>query len=80
MPFQKGNRANPGGRNSAKADQLKRTLLPLLPECAKAMQRVLNSDSPMLAVKEIYERVYGKTPQAITGENGGPVKILVSDK
>lgn len=29
------------------------------------------------AIKEILDRAYGKAPQAITGENGGPVALTV---
>jgi len=30
------------------------------------------------AIKEILDRAYGKSPQAITGEGGGPVQIVIN--
>jgi len=29
------------------------------------------------AIKEILDRAYGKSPQAVTGESGGPLRIIL---
>lgn len=37
----------------------------------------LNGDIP--AIKEVNDRVDGKSPQAVTGEDGGPIAVIIKN-
>lgn len=83
MPVPKGTRI--GGRqkgtlNKATAD-LKAIARTMEPEATKRLALLLKSENESVAlgaVKEVYDRAYGKAPQALTGEGGeGPVELLV---
>ena len=41
------------------------------------LRKALTGDTA--ATKELFDRLWGKAPQAITGEDGGPVQIQISD-
>lgn len=44
---------------------------------AGLMDKAESEQAIIAAAKEILDRAYGKSPQAITGEGGGPVKLSV---
>lgn len=41
---------------------------------AHLMDKAENEQAQISACKEILDRAYGKAPQAITGEDGGPIR------
>lgn len=70
---------NPGGRAKIirealdefrRTDDLKRLRLRLLELAEGEDGKVAVS-----AIREYHDRAYGKSPQAITGEDGGPLKV-----
>ena len=78
--------ARPGaGRKPGKLSAAKRELKELAREHVPAMLKALvqiakESDSDaarVSAIKEVIDRAYGKAPQALTGEDGGPVKQVL---
>jgi hypothetical protein len=36
-----------------------------------------SDQAKVAAIKELFDRAYGRSPQAITGENGGPVRQAI---
>lgn len=52
------------------------------PEALKTLVSIMaasDSDAARVsAAKELLDRAYGKAPQAVTGEGGGPVALTVS--
>ena len=86
MPFEKGNRANPGGRPKEKAfrDAL-RVELAAFGEDHKALRKIARNlialagkdeASALPAIREIADRLDGKVPQGIGGDNEiDPIRI-----
>ena len=77
MPFQKGHVANPYGR-----PKVANAIAPLASKQARAalarLVRIAKHGADPVAVtaaNSILDRAYGKAPQAITGEGGGPVLL-----
>lgn len=85
MPFKKGQVANPTGMTGDKArkiKQLKDLLLPLVPEAVEVVKELLRDpDTASFAVKEIFDRVYGKAPQSVelSGKDGAPLTAVIKD-
>ncbi len=55
--------------------------LQMTPKATAKLNELLGSDNhtvAMAAVREVYDRAFGKAPQALTGEGGGPVVMRVS--
>ena len=64
--------------HTLEAQELKKALISSYVENSKdihdaLMAKAKTGDVP--AIKEVFDRVYGKAPQAITGEDGGALKI-----
>lgn len=91
MAFQSGNSGNPEGQKRAKLirESLTRAVLddvnaPLPPKSkldaiiAQHLEKALEGD--ISAIKEIYDRIDGKVPQAVVGgdDDDNPIKMLVS--
>jgi len=77
--FQPGQSGNPGGRPKGLIEFRKR--LEALDGMAEAaLESCLSDPDPKVrvaALKEFFDRRYGKAPQAITGENGNPLRLEV---
>ena len=71
---------NPGGRPKGAAE-LREALREYEPEAIQrlvALMRTARSEKVRLdAIREIFDRLYGRAPQAITGEDGGPVELTL---
>lgn len=83
--FQPGQSGNPGGRPKKLTRPLEKLLDEKVPGksvtyaeefAAKVLDRALKRSDFM--AKEIFERIEGKVPQAITGADGGPVQFQVN--
>lgn len=86
--FRPGQSGNPGGRPKRKPlteelekilqstgrDPQQRTYAKRLME--SAVKRAIKKSD--FALKEVWERTEGKVPQAVTGEDGGPVQFQVA--
>jgi hypothetical protein len=46
-------------------------------ELARLMKEAESEAARVTAIKEILDRAYGKSPQALTGEGGGPIQHQV---
>jgi hypothetical protein len=46
-------------------------------ELARLSREAENESARVSAIKELLDRAYGKSPQAVTGDNGGPIKIIM---
>lgn len=77
--YKKGQSGNPGGKAKAirealdafrKPEDLEKLRLRLVELAEGEDGKVAVS-----AIREYHDRAFGKAPQAITGEDGGPVKI-----
>lgn len=85
MPFKPGNKANPTGPKPGerrKAKQLRELLIHLVPKSVQVLEELLNDpEYRHLVPKEVFDRVYGKAPQCleVTGEDGGPVQLIIKD-
>lgn len=70
----------PGVPNKATRD-LKALAQKYAPEALKKLASIMrNSDSDaakVAAIKEIFDRGYGKALQTVGGENGGPLKVII---
>lgn len=72
-----------GGRpknvSTIKAEEARNILAQMVfdeitPIAKKLIEKAKNGD--VQAIKELWDRAFGKAPQAITGLNGGPLKLL----
>lgn len=81
-PFPKGKTGNPGGRPKLPEDvrhvrELARQYTEQAIETLAKVMRSSKSDSAKVAaVNTILERGWGKAPQPVTGEEGGPVEVV----
>jgi hypothetical protein len=71
-----------GGRPKAahtiQAEQAKALLISMYLEKVKPINEALlkkAEEGDIQAIRELHDRVWGKSPQAITGESGGPIKL-----
>lgn len=72
-----GKPGNPGGRPKGKEKLLREILLPHVDKATSALIAALSDPKQSLAAaKEIYDRVYGKAPQAV--EMSGDIEITVT--
>jgi len=78
-----GKRPN-AGRKKGQADSPKAHLQKLMkPHAAKAIKALIgnltdeNASVRNIAAKEILDRAYGKSPIAITGEDGGDIQVTI---
>jgi hypothetical protein len=89
-PFPKGNNANPNGRPK-KLPHLNELLADILGEdkdgitAAEAILKALRAKAAkgdIRAAEVLLDRAYGKPKQTteLTGANGDPVQIIISDK
>jgi hypothetical protein len=74
MPFQKGNRLNPGGHRRM-SPTTRRTLRDLVPVALKRLKTVLEDDdapaaAQIAAAREILDRSHGKPVQALEVNDG----------
>lgn len=86
MPFAKGKSGNPGGRSKGEKIYRKALLMELAEagEDFQAIRRVARAhiarcnEGDMSAIREFADRLDGKVPQAIIGdEDDGPVKVAI---
>jgi Family of unknown function (DUF5681) len=82
MPFVKGQSGNPGGRPKELSDvvQLARGYTgPAVQTLAKIMgQSKASATARVTAAIALLDRGWGKPSQAITGEGGGPLEMIVT--
>lgn len=84
MPFKPGQSGNPGGRSKELKAQLEKFRDEEdLRKFRIALRDIAldNEAAPkdrIAAIKEWHDRAYGKAPQAITGDDGGPVQVDAS--
>lgn len=77
--FQPGVSGNPGGKPSELA-AFRKQLAEFDPLAMQAIRRVLSSDDDKVVVQALalfWDRRYGKAPQAITGEDGKPLRLEI---
>lgn len=48
-----------------------------LEELVRLSKEAENEATRVSAIKEIFDRAYGKAPQAITGDSGGPLTVQI---
>jgi hypothetical protein len=69
-----------GTLNKATVD-LKAIARTMEPEATKRLGQLLRSENEAVAlgaVKEVYDRAFGKATQVVSGENGGAIYLMVS--
>lgn len=79
----KGGRIEGAGRKKGSVNKIKKKIQELAePYGEKALEVLANlmisgeaESTRIAAAKEILDRAYGKAPQAITGEDGGVLKV-----
>ena len=75
--FKPGRSGNPNGRPKKITDALNKVVTK---KQARAMASAMvkqASDGNVMAFEAIANRIEGKVPQAVTGEDGGPLEIAV---
>lgn len=82
MPFQKGQSGNPGGRKAIPPEQ-KAEFINAAKQAPKVLRDImLDKHQPgavrVSAAVALQDRAHGKPSQSLTGENGGPVEIVVT--
>lgn len=76
MPFEKGKSGNPGGRPKENAEVRKLAR----EHTSEAIKRLVdwmrsdNAKASVSAANALLDRGWGKAPQALTGEDGGPIQ------
>lgn len=79
MPWAKGQSGNPKGRK-AEADPVKKFARERSVEAIKRLAELVKSEDGNVAIKAsnaILDRAYGKPAQAVTGEDGGPLRLVI---
>jgi hypothetical protein len=77
--FQKGQSGNPGGRPKDIGD-IKALAKQYTAEAIERLVYWMRSDEPKASVpaaNALLDRGWGKAAQAVTGDDGGPVKIIM---
>ena len=77
--FQKGQSGNPGGRPKELGD-IKELARQYTAEAIERLVDWMRSDEPkasVAAANTLLDRGWGKAPQAVTGDDGGPVRIIM---
>jgi hypothetical protein len=70
----------PGSQNKSTAEikALAQHYAPrALQELARLAEKAGSEQARVSAIKELLDRAYGKSPQAITGDGGGPIETRV---
>jgi hypothetical protein len=73
-----GSTANPSGRPKKIKEFVDALHARFYDQAFIVMQELLASDDDKVrvaALKELWDRMFGKAPQAITGEDGGPIRF-----
>lgn len=69
----------PGPKPGRKTKMLSELLMPLLPKAIQAIKDSLDDpDTRMMGAKEIFDRIYGKAPQAVDLKASGEIIISVN--
>lgn len=75
------NAGRPKGRANkvtAEIKELAREYVPaIMPALLSIATKGESEAARVSAIKEILDRAYGKSPQALTGEDGGPIKQAI---
>jgi hypothetical protein len=80
MKFEKGQSGNPGGRPK-EVEEVKALARQHGPAAIAKLAQLMECGSPrteVAAAQALLDRGYGKPAQAITGEDGGPLKIEIN--
>ena len=85
MPFEKGKSGNPGGRPKALAEWRKSDEAQRLRDLSyKTLEEALTAKGcewrdRIIAADKLLDRIEGKPAQAVTGADGGPLKVEAGD-
>jgi hypothetical protein len=84
MPAPKGN--NNAGNGKLVTDALRKAVLMKQKGKGRSLDRIINAhvskceEGDMTAIKEAYDRLEGKVPQAVTGADGGAFIVQIAGK